>query len=456
MDNRLIEGDSLEILKTLEDNSVDSIITDPPAGISFMGKQWDSYDNATSGLMGFQNFIAEVFTEAIRVLKPGGHALVWAIPRTSHHTAMGLERAGFEIRDVITHHYGSGFPKSMNICKSIMKMKGDEGKVIGTEVIDVGMQGGSMHSGRPSVREVREVREATDPEAKEWEGWGTALKPATEHWILCRKPIAEKTIADNVLKYGTGGLNIDESRIGTEEREYDLTMTSGNFETTGGGKNKKSGKKKVVGRFPANLILSHSADCEQVKGVWKCNNDCPVKELDKQSGIKKSGMMKAGTKRLMSDNPNVNTYGKWDPDETLDDTYGDIGGASRFFYVAKPSTEERNRGCGGIEPKENTHSTYGIHSDEGLLNNGRNPENRSRAVSNHHPTVKSIALMKYLVKLITKKNGIVLDMFAGSGTTGIACKLEGFNYILIEKDPEYCEIIKARLKAYNREETLFG
>lgn len=600
MESKVIHGDCTEVLTQFADNTFDSIISDPPSGISFMGKEWDTFTRKE-----FIEFIENVFSEALRVLKPGGYGLVWAIPRTSHWTATGLENAGFEIRDVITHHFGSGFPKSLDVslaldqkaCKEQLekelgrKPTKEEFKQawenfrepVGEKVIDVGMQGGQMHVGRPSERQSERqsvvVGAPKSPEAIQWDGWGTALKPATEHWILCRKPIEEKSIAENVLKYGTGGINIDATRVGTEERTYDITMTPGNFETTNGGKNIKSGSATVTGRFPANLVLSHSPECKFIgttkekipggsghmmyknnsfnpktttrkprkegewkdksgfkaetnnvaehdprgrfpanlilshseeckplgttkikagsritKGMskngkgagtmrddnwepkdiqkiaeyvnedgtqtienWDCVEGCPVKQLDEQSGVIKSGLMKAGTERQMS-NGNPNTYAWWDSDTVRNDTYGDIGGASRFFYVPKPSRYERNKGCKSLPVAE--------ENLQGLDTRGRTLEREDGSKTlvdrwipsprqNNHPTVKPVELMRYLIKMITPKGGLLLDPFGGSGTTGIAAKLEGCNYILIEKEKESFDIAEARIAAYSYQETLF-
>src|SRR3990167_7438541 len=246
MRNEVVNADCLEAMKLMPNNCVDSIVTDPPAGISFMGKEWDTFDKNMFGkkgeegendlkikkdfdilprygnadLMGFQNFICQVFTEAIRVLKPGGYALVWAIPRTSHHTAMGLERAGFEIRDIINHIFGSGFPKSHNIGLRIDQMFGLQG-FRGKETSFAAKTIQEKYKdGRNKIlengKEIEKYQGKSEI-AKQYQGWGTALKPAVEHWILCRKPLSEKNVASNVLKWGVGGLNIDESRIGTIE-----------------------------------------------------------------------------------------------------------------------------------------------------------------------------------------------------------------------------------------------
>ena len=304
--NQMIPGNCLKVLKTFPDNSIDSIVTDPPAGISFMGEEWDTFDHSMFGkkgeegkndlkvkknfeilpryanadLIGFQNFICEVFSEVIRILKPGGHALVWAIPKTSHHTAMGLERAGFEIRDCVYHIFGSGFPKSLNIGKAVDKLQGNKRKVIGKNSdfsIDGAKRNGSKHQ---TVKEVGErighkygFGSAWNSEVSigitQFEGLGTALKPAVECWWLCRKPISEKTIVDNVLKYGTGGLNIDACRIKHSEK----------IKTTNRQKNKgqswdkdNCGLRKnptniasadSKGRFPSHLILDDSDEVQK-------------------------------------------------------------------------------------------------------------------------------------------------------------------------------------------------
>lgn len=381
MESKVILGDALQKLKTFDDNVFDSIVSDPPSGISFMGKHWDTFKEKTKDSQiadsqkarkPFIAFIEEVFAEALRTLKPGGYALVWALPRTSHWTTTGLENAGFEIRDVITHHFGSGFPKSHNISKAIDKLKGVEPKVVGKSNQGAGNKpnGNSFDDDNYEWEKEIDITEPTTPEAKQWDGWGTALKPASEHWILCRKPLSENSIADNVLKHGVGGINIDACRIplaeptptGSGHMMYKNNAFNPKTTTRQPRKDgiwgKKSGFKSETnnvaecdpnGRFPANLILSHYPGCNEV-----CVDGCPVKELDEQSGVIKSGLMKAGTVRQMSENPNVNTYAWHNPDTVLNDTYGDIGGASRFFYVPKPSRYERNKGCRALPPaKEN-------------------------------------------------------------------------------------------------------
>lgn len=413
-------GDCLKVLKTLKDNSVDSLVTDPPAGISFMGKDWDCDKG------GREHWIAwmrDVMRESLRVLKPGAHALVWAIPRTSHWTATALEDAGFEIRDVVTHHFGSGFPKSMDISKAIDKAAGASREVIGKKPNQNSRGRHVMADGwkrpwndKPEAveRSMMQTAPATDL-AKQWQGWGTALKPASEHWILARKPISEKTVARNVEKWGTGGLNIDGCRIAGKPR---TTHKDGNFPGSQGGKVAYSkygeGHANDVpsGRFPANLILSHSPECVEVasRDVIACTPDCPVRQMDAQTKDTRAGKPARSGRCQKDRSPfeNANAGGLVDCV-----SYEDSGGASRFFYVAKPS--KREKGAGNV-----------------------------------HPTVKPIKLMRYLIRMITPKGGLVLDPFTGSGTTGVAAIEEGCRFLGIEKEKEYQKLAHARIQGAKR------
>ena len=260
----IVNSESLAWLKTQPENSIDSIVTDPPYLIDFMGKKWDSEDAAPGKV--------EFWVEALRVLKPGGHIAVFSHSRTYHRVASAIEDAGFEIRDQIMWVYGSGFPKSHNIGKQIQK------RAEGGKLRDSHGGGTGNTNGKYGTSKARDIA-LTDKKAVEYGGWGTALKPAHEPIVLARKPLSEKTVVDNVLKWGTGGINIDASRVGAEKRTYDLTMTSGNFETTLGGKNEKSGTATVEGRFPANFIHSHldyyqlkddvsPRELETIKAYW--------------------------------------------------------------------------------------------------------------------------------------------------------------------------------------------
>ncbi len=309
----IVNGDSLLVLQLLDDNSVDAIVTDPPYGLSFMGKKWD-YDVPSE----------ELWRQCFRVLKAGGHLLCFAGTRTQHRMAVRIEDAGFEIRDMIAWVYGSGFPKSLDVSKAIDKAAGAEREVVGTRITGAAMSGkaSGIENGQGGTEfgsgqnEVPITAPAT-PEAKQWEGWGTALKPALEPITVARKPLIG-TVAENVLQHGTGAINVDGGRVGE--------------------------------RWPANFIHDGSEE---------------VTDL--------------------------------------------LGSAARFFYCAKASKRDRDEG-------------------------------------NHHPTVKPTDLMRYLCRLVTPPDGTVLDPFMGSGSTGKAAVLEGFRFIGIEREEEYCEIAKARIK----------
>jgi DNA modification methylase len=372
----IIHGDCLHVLKTFADNSIDSIVTDPPYGIKFMGKKWDHEVPQV-----------EIWKECLRVLKPGGHMLVACGTRTQHRMVVNVEDAGFEIRDVITWLYGSGFPKSHNISKSIDKEAGVERKVIK----DMSKKRSQTNLGLlyPD-RTCPDVTEDATEDAKKWSGWGTALKPACEFWTLCRKPLSEETIAKNILAWGTGGINIDKCRVQLQNGE--VTHGSGksqsNNNATGFGDfgEKRVGFSNIMStqvRWPANLILDEEA----------------AAAIDDKSGISVS---KSGGKFGLDP-------GIWARKKQTDrGGHNDSGGSSRFFYCAKASP-------------------------------------RDRGPDNNHPTVKPNSLMGYLIKLTTPPNGTVLDPFAGSGSTCLAAKDEGFKYIGIERESEFVEIIKKRL-----------
>lgn len=436
--NKVHLGDCLNLMKEMPAESVDCIVTDPPAGISFMGKKWD---DDKGGRDQWIKWLSDVMREGLRVLKPGGHALVWSLPRTSHWTGMALENAGFEVRDIVHHVFGTGFPKSLDIGKAIDKLQGNERRIIGnkpytTQDIRGGADESQTAKDRPRLQE-----QITKGDSK-YEGWGTAIKPAVECWWLVRKPISENIIAENVLKYGTGGINIDGCRVPYESvKDYETLVdnykggleratpeTKENWTLHGGGW--KLGKGIEIpdenkGRFPANLI--HDGSDEVLAEFAKAGDNkgafAPVKrgQDGKSNGI----------------------YG--DFAEKGDDGksyYNDTGTAARFFYCAKPSKSERD---GGLE---NAKEKKGGSLDGGAdTRNGKIKTNQPMR-KNHHPTVKAQALMEYLIKLITPPNGIVLDMFAGSGSTLIAAKKLGHPYIGIEIDPEYCEIAKLRV-GYN-------
>jgi DNA modification methylase len=399
----IIHGDSLDKLKELEDNSIDSIVTDPPYGLSFMGKKWD-YDVPSQ----------EIWEECLRVLKPGGYLLAFAGTRTQHRMAVRIEDAGFEIRDMIAWVYGSGFPKSHNIGKAVDKLQGNErepdeytGANFKNNVYGNAMGGGYT----------QKYGKGTSP----YEGWGTALKPALEPITVARKPISEKTVAENVLKYGTGGINIDGCRVGTREKEQFTGKKEGSINAYGDYFYKKSETPLPQGRFPANLIHDGS---DEVVGLFPDT---------------KSGLLAKGHKRGET-SVNYTTGGG----TVYKDYGGDSGSASRFFYCAKASKAERNKGLEGFEEKQTT-------GGGGLTNVGDKFGSIKAKQTNSHPTVKPISLMQYLVRLVTPKGGTVLDPFMGSGTTGIGAKLEGFDFIGIEREAEYIKIAEARINAWQKE-----
>jgi site-specific DNA-methyltransferase (adenine-specific) len=429
-------GDCLEVLKTIPDNSIDSVVTDPPYGLSFMGKKWD-YDVPS----------VEVWTECLRVLKPGGHLLSFAGSRTYHRMAVRIEDAGFEIRDQIMWVYGSGFPKSHNIGKAIDKIEGNEREVVGErKVLD--MTGGNYkNSFGESNKDYFFTKGNND-----WEGWGTALKPAHEPIVMARKPLSEKSIAENVLKHGTGGINIDGSRIEIgDEKVPRLNVAyehkaNNNF---GGGDDGRFGtttmsQDGVSGRFPANIIFDEEAG----------------QLLDEQSGVKKSSKRSSVYNK---DTEHTNTYTPAKSDYRDDNTYDDKGGASRFFYCPKAAKSDRNEGLDHLEDKKRPgQSNTGLYSsspvcvDCGLTVNGTNNHSNceegleykpsTTTTKNNHPTVKPTDLMRYLINLVTPPNGTILDPFMGSGSTGKAAVRCGVNFIGIEKEQEYMDIASARIE----------
>lgn len=339
--------DSLFALRKLPDNSVDSIVTDPPYGINFMGKNWD-YDVPS----------VDLWRECLRVLKPGGHLLAFAGTRTQHVMCMRIENAGFEIRDMLAWVYGSGFPKSQNVKKSVNK------------IADIKI-------------------------ANQWDGWGTALKPALEPITLARKPLSESTITKNVLKHGTGGLNIDRCRVPTTDvisnhgRSAQAAKTKGIYSSSKPSKTHQTEGQKL-GRWPANFI--HDGSKEALLGFPESKDGVAVGGKGRSPSIygSKTGGAKAANQG-----------------------YGGSGSVGRFFYSAKASKRDKHEGLEKL---------------------------------NNHPTVKPTELMKYLCRLVTKPNGIVLDPFMGSGSTGKACMLEGFRFIGMERETDYVTIAISRIK----------
>jgi DNA modification methylase len=393
----LYNEDCLEGMQKLPDDCIDAVVTDPPYGLSFMGRKWD-YDVPS----------VEIWQEACRVLKPGGHILAFGGTRTYHRMVVAIEDAGFEIRDQLMWIYGSGFPKSLDVSKAIDKDAGAERKSCGLKTRPDGTQRprsgdwdySGKHEGfqRPWMHNAASrlakntVTAPATPEAQQWEGWGTALKPSHEPIVLARKPLSERTVAANVLKHGTGAINIDGCRI--EGEPWAAHRATGLAET------------KVIDKEPHNL------------GRWPANaifDEAAGEVLDEQS--LSGGMHSAGHAR------NKNVDSDYDASSyNLSGTrqmnrLGDSGGASRFFYCPKSSKSERGEG-------------------------------------NNHPTVKPIRLMEYLVRLITPPGGVVLDPFSGSGTTLLACQGLGYHYIGFEKDPSYFDIAQKRIASHKSQLSL--
>ena len=664
MNYKLRQGDNIELLKKMTDNSVDAIVTDPPYGLSFMNKKWD-YDVPS----------VELWREVYRVLKPGGHVLSFGGTRTYHRMVVNMEDAGFEIRDQIMWLYGSGFPKSHNISKAIDKVEGNERKVIGRKIqrVDgtlrnVGSTGAPflIDSVEGSISKPTDgyidIEEPGSENSKRYNGWGTALKPANEPICVARKPLSEKSVAQNVLKWGTGGINIDGCRVGTDTIKTNMMNTKGGLYNLGN-ENRTNNKPEDIeheGRFPANIILE--CICDEVikgeKGDVKSNtreagnsfnnyddkkgkvvtrienyNDkgdihtnpmCPCRLMDEQSGLSKSRTKypepsldglpmnhyettkikhqsgKEQTKEFISDKGGASRYFQqikgggtedffiykenniiiWnikslDTQELEMVEYGEasdalkqarenicqkpelygnntsvkylmntisitkmkthsimtltilnaytktnIGhftlmidenqsqllteesilnvqivsnqnalvssiktsqevlvpivnyvleenfvsgettiesaitntiesiGASRFVYQSKVSKKERNMGLDGFEEVESK-TQFVQDSDKGK-NMAAKYQALRPARANTHPTVKPVQLMAYLCRLITPPGGIVLDPFMGSGSTGIAALLEGFNFIGFDLDPDYVKIAEARIANYEK------
>lgn len=421
MNYQALRGDSLEILKTLSTNSVDSLVTDPPAGIGLIGLDWDK---DKGGKQEWINWLASIMRECHRILKPGAHGFVWAIPRTSHWTAMALEDAGFHVKDVVTHVFGSGFPKSVAIDKAIKRAKYSDTDLVfkvtawirerrnalGLTNKDLdqiaGVTGGACHwtalppNGQPHIPTFERwerlekilgpapawltdlIKPSYEPstgddstdDLKKWRGWGTALKPASEHWILVQKPISEHNLAANIKKFATGGININGSRVpvhGKIPSTKNLDFKGGVFLWDTSERSRSSVyHQHPNGRFPSNLLLTRNNE-----------QNCPARIMNEQA----------------DSTANVAEYFKCFQPEMP------------FFYCKKPSNFERGD-------------------------------------NNTHPTVKPLQLMRYLARMITPPAGTILDPFMGSGSTGVAALLEKFQFIGIEREEEYYQIAVRRLR----------
>jgi DNA modification methylase len=486
---RVLTGDCLNVLPTLDADSVDAIVTDPPYHLGFMGKAWEGGD---------VSFRAETWVAVLRVAKPGAHLVAFGGTRTFHRLTCAIEDAGWEIRDCLSWLYGSGFPKSLDVSKALDKRRDDRAEVLCVTAwiraardranltnadLDAafGFHGMAGHwtsnASQPEVPTLdqwahlmtvlrvddvpadiqrlavelngmkgqpgeawfrREVTgrdnkgaaiwgscdgeyaittPATDA-AKQWQGWGTALKPAWEPIILARKPLGG-TVAANVQAHGTGALNIDGCRIGTESTLGPRGRGSFGLINDDGWTPKPSVNGSESGRWPANVVLDEDA----------------AAMLDAQSGEVKSPGSNSST------HAGFQGGGRGVP---LHEGYGDNGGASRFFYTSKASRAERNAGLDELAARRSDYRP----NDDAESDTIRERLHGSRAARNHHPTVKPLDLMQWLCRLVTPKGGLVLDPFCGSGTTGRAAVAEGFAFLGIDLDPEYAAIAQARIDEY--------
>ena len=469
-------GDCLEVMDKLDKCSVDSIVTDPPyhltsivkrfgkedsapaqfgtdgafarASKGFMGKEWDGGDIA---------FQVDTWRKCYELLKPGGHLIAFSGSRTYHRMAVAIEDAGFEIRDQCIWLYGSGFPKSHNIGKEVDKKMGNEREIVKTNNRIATSLGNDLNmDGGKANKDYKYTQGNSD-----WEGWGTALKPAHEPMVLARKPLSEKSVADNVMKHETGAINIDACRI---EGEVKHPETMPDF--------RDQGEKSKAAIGVDKLSFGQTSNAKRKKVVRKPRSDDGVWS-DDNSGMKSEGsefadadprgrwpsnVMHDGSEQVQEIFPETSSTevsrqrthkGIWsdnkDEDGEYMPAYGDQGNASRYFYCAKTSKEERNFGLHGF--KNQVAGGMEGRSDGSLGSITMN--------KNVHPTVKPLELMKYLVRLVTPKGGVVLDPFMGSGSTGMGAREEDFNFIGIEKEEEYYEIAKARIKNVKPQLKLF-
>lgn len=485
MNYKLYNDDCFNVLKMIDDNSIDGVVTDPPYGLSKQPdikkvlEQWlndEEYKHNSRGFMGnfWDSFVPNplIWKEVYRVLKPGGHALVFAGTRTQDLMSIALRLAGFEIRDCINYFYddnydlnnfveslndeqkgaffklldsengnmfwvnGSGFPKSLNIGKAIDKMKGKKGDIIDTIEDRWNGKGQSLEWSERKNKGNINITELVSEEAKKYQNYGTGIKPAYEPIIIVRKPISEKNIAENVLRWNTGGLNIESCKIPVNKEtkprkhweedfakkiNFNVKISKESIKFLGNKRTTSTGD-YVNGRFPANIIID---DSEEVKNLFPYT---------------KSGELKSHHK--MNKKPQV-TYGKFKPgfigDLCNKEFGGDKGSAGRFFYCSKASQKERNLGLENSKIKEKEVVRQGLAGEK------NNPKHK-----NSHPTVKPLDLITYLVKLISPPdNCVILDPFMGSGTTGLACKNIGVNFIGIELEEKYFNIAKTRIENYN-------
>ncbi len=500
----ILQGDCLEQMKKLDDNSVDSIVSDPPYALNFMNKKWDAEVPSVA-----------IWQEALRVLKPGGHLLAFGGTRTYHRLVVNIEDAGFEIRDQIQWLYGSGFPKSTDVSKRIDKEAGAKGE----SYIDESFlkrnpkdnSDGVLESGlKDGISGAIRFKPSTD-QAKQYQGWGTALKPANEPICVARKPLEKGlTVAQNVLKYGTGGINIDESRIGTEtihtgrwpaniildEAAAEALNTQAEnvsrfFQVI---KNENCDKESECNPLYVNIVIMNLKTILAINGLTVHSNAAVKPEEKLVQNVKSAGNLSDSCATLIAQHivevtsldfksqalqayldsiqdfknyilsqslvliakrwastgiiPTTQSlsklfgYARLATDESINlENQRNNNAPTRFLYQAKASKSERNKGLEGMPLKES-----GIKNDSGRGFSESDPHKKILN-QNHHPTVKPIKLMEYLIRLVTPKGGTTLDPFMGSGSTGVAAKNLGFNFIGIELNPEYVEIAEKRIES---------
>lgn len=401
----IVQAESLEWLKNQEADSIDHIITDPPYLISFMGKKWDNKDNIVGSV--------DYWKEALRVCKAGSYALVFGHSRTHHRVMVAMEDAGWEIRDCLMWLQGQGFPKSHEIGAKIDKAK----SLIGHRGKRVKHGHGHEHLAKP---EHIAKHEPISAEAKEWSGWGENLKPAYEPIIMARKPF-KGSLTNNVLTNKLGAINIDACRVGTEVMPSLTTKT----ETTGIGWEKKGyTTPEAIGRHPANVILSEETAIALDEFAPSTGNAYKATRKKDTSGGSGNSWTTGGKEEGESNG-----------------IYDGLSGASKFFYCPKVSSKERNFGCEEREIKQEI-------GGGGLTQMGGAFGSIKAKGHNHHPTLKPIELMKWLVKLVSKEGQVILDPFMGSGSTGIAVELLDRTFIGVEMDADYCDIAEKRIKAW--------
>ncbi|HPM52780.1 MAG TPA: site-specific DNA-methyltransferase [Rhodoglobus sp.] len=402
----MLHGSNLDLLAAVRDNFAHAVVTDPPYGLGFMGRDWDKAlpDPRT-------------WSECLRVLRPGGHLVAFGAPRLVHRLTCQIEDAGFEVRDQLLWVFGSGFPKSLDVSKAIDAAAGAVRDCTRPGEVKRDGYGDDWDTGSSSKRP-RFDAPAT-PEAARWSGWGTALKPAYEPIVLARKPL-DGTVAQTVQRWGTGAINVDGCRVETDESTI---RPNGPIGYHAGGSGGVGGS--AAGRWPANLILDEAAGAL----------------LDAQSGTRTSGKVTKTYEPDRRESVAMSVKGrKLDPDMV----YSDSGRASRFFYCPKASRSEREAGLDHLPPRVVDPSREPDAAARQSPRTGAGCSGEPR--HNHHATVKPVELMRWLVRLVTPPGGMVLEPFAGSGTTLVACALEGVDCLGMELDADYVEIARARVE----------